>query len=125
MKRGWYIVVIGLLLSCQKSKFKKELAGVWEMEKSVGWVSTTYPPGAYTLTIKKDGTFERRRHDTVTVKGRYHIKKKKDCHPRESDMMFFTYETGSSYIEFDNDRMTLSTPNCYSDGGTVYYKRIK
>jgi len=125
MKKCWYIIVIGLLLSCQKSKLKKELAGVWEMEKSVGWISVTYPPGTNTLTIRKDGTFERRRHDTITASGRYHIKMKKDCYPRNSDMIFSTYETGFSYVEFDEDKMTLSTPNCYSDGGIVYYRRIK
>lgn len=65
------------------------------------------------------------KHDTLVFKGHYWVQKKKDCYESSNDIIFFTDETSSySYIDIQDGKLALSTPNCYQDGGTAYYRRV-
>ena len=131
------IFVLGLSLfifSCKKDgvgSIKKEIVGTWEIEKYSGYPFTQppYPPGnGKIIMIGSDGNFERRAHDTLLFKGRYFVLHKKDCSPRESDLVLLTNETASdsySYVDIENGKLTLTTPSCWADGGTAYYRRIQ
>ena len=127
MKRCWIIVVIGLLLSCQKSKLKNDIVGVWELEKIAGWViGNPYPPGAVTFIVKEDGTYQHKLYDSVTSSGSYEIRKQEDCHPRSTDRIFWTNQPGVPYyIELEGDKLTLSTSLCLVETWSLYYKRIR
>lgn len=67
-------------------------------------------------------------HDTLLFSGKYLLAEKKDCYDRDSNITFTTNESAGSdirYVEITADKLSLSTPNCYSDGGTVYYRRVE
>jgi hypothetical protein len=135
MKGILLVVLFVSVISCKKQRelkdFKKDIVGSWEIEKVVGYPFTqpSYLPGnGQVIVIKKDGGFERWKHDTLVFNGAYTIQRKKDCVPRNSDIIFSTNETSSStyfYVEIGNAELTLGTPGCYSDVSTVYYRKIK
>jgi len=127
MKNYCLIFFAVLLLSCQKSKLKKDIVGVWELEKVAGWVvGNPYPPGAVTFIIKEDGTFQHKLYDSVTSSGTYEIRTQKDCHPRSTDKIFWTNQPGVPYyIELGDDKLTLSTSFCLVETWSIYYKRLR
>jgi hypothetical protein len=132
MKKALLVLSVGLLFSCKKneiSTLKSEIAGTWELEKFIGYPFTnpSLPPGnGKIMVLGTDGIFERRQHDTVVFRGTYVLEKRNDCYQRSSNTVFSTNESTPvyySYIELEEGKLTLSTPNCYVDGGTAYYRR--
>jgi hypothetical protein len=120
------------LFSCKKDRirtpFKKQLVGAWEFEHFVGYPFTApyYPPGnGKIIVFFENGNFEKRQHDTILSKGKYFLSVKKDCYPRESNIFINTNDASLHYyINIDSNKLMLSTPNCYADGGMSLYRRI-
>lgn len=79
------------------------------------------------MVLKDNYVFERRKHDTIVFKGKYSLKYKKDCYPGNSDIVFSTTESTYNifYIDIENGKLLLYTPNCYQDGGAGYYRRLQ
>lgn len=135
MKKSYLLLIVLFLLSCKKdqeiSDLRKTIAGTWEYETFSGYPFNfpVLPPGnGKTIVIGKDGSFKRMQHDTLVFSGSYALSKKNDCHPGSSNIVFSTNETPSDnyrYIDLVDGKLTLSTPNCYEDGGTAYYRRVE
>jgi hypothetical protein len=135
MKRIFLSLLITFLFSCKKdsdiSNLQNTIAGSWEYENFIGYpfINRVSPPGnGKIIVIGKDGSFKRFQHDTLMFSGKYTLTKKNDCYQRNSNIVFSTNEYPDNdyrYIELNNGELTLSTPNCYQDGGTVYYRRIE
>lgn len=135
MKRILLLITIGFFFSCKKDKeiqlLNQEIIGTWEFETFSGYPFTQpiLPPGnGRIIVISGDGSFERKMHDTLVFKGNYTLQKKDDCYKRENNIIFSTNESSPNdyqYIEVVGGRLTLSSPNCYQDGGTAYYRRVK
>lgn len=134
MKKIILCVLIISFYSCKKDNelgtLKKDIAGTWEMERFVGYPfnQPVLPPGnGQIVVLGEDGLYERKQHDTVVFHGSYSLRKKTDCYQRSTDITFSTNENSSGtykYIEISDGRLLLSTPNCYQDGGSVYYRRL-
>lgn len=98
-----------------------DIVGYWEIEKYLitflrhhlilqEWQN---------IVIKKDGSFEKWKHDTLAFEGFYFIQRKRDCSQRDNDIIFSTNENSSdsySYVDVENGKLALSTPNCNDDG---------
>jgi hypothetical protein len=135
MKRIWFPVLLVFVFSCKKDSelqtLKKEIAGSWEIESYSGYPFTqpSYPQGnGQVIVIGEGGSFERWKHDSLVFTGHYFMMRKKDCYEGENEVVFLTGESSGDrygYINIRSGKLTLSTPNCYADGGTVYYRRIK
>ena len=121
------------MISCKKnreiSNLKDQVTGTWEAEKIISRdsIRVLVQGNGNIIVLKKKDVFERKRHDTLVFKGKYTLKEKKDCYPGSSDIVFSTNENPSNilYIEIENDKLILSTPNCYMDGGIGYYRRLE
>lgn len=131
MKKTLLVLAVELLFSCKKdqmSDFKNEIEGTWELQKVTGFVSYTLPPdNGKIIVLGEDGSFERKQHDTLIFQGYYTLQKKNDCYERSTNTIFYSNESNPSdynYIELMEGKLSLSTPNCYMDGGTAYYRRI-
>lgn len=133
--RTLYLFVIALLLlSCKKdqeiSDLKKTIVGTWEYETFSGYPFNfpVLPPGnGKMIIIGDDGSFKRMQHDTLVFSGSYALSKKNDCYSRNSNIVFSTNKDPSGdfrYIDLIDGKLALSTPNCYQDGGTAYYRRV-
>ena len=128
-------ICITIASSCNKEKDMKQLryrfSGTWEYERYNGYpfVNTYLPPGnGRIIVLSENGDFQRKNNDTVLFKGRYAITSKNDCNQRENNWFFTTNDTifqWGDYIEIQNDRLVLSTPNCFADGGSVFYRKLK
>lgn len=123
-----------IFFSCEKGSdlfLNDRFKGVWEFENFSGYpFNNNYlPPGnGRIIFLSPNGSFERRQHDTVLFRGRYFLKKQKDCYGEQKKIHFTTNETTYSwdvYIDISSGKLTLSTPTCYADGGTVFYRRIE
>jgi len=136
MKQVLPFLLIILLVSCAKdvedfTEIKNEIAGAWEYETYAGYPfnNTVLPPGnGNIIVIHKNGTFERKQHDTLLFSGFYELERKKDCYQRSTDILFSSnvpLYTAGHYVEVKNEKLTLTTPNCMMDGGTAYYRRIR
>lgn len=112
-------------------EIQKKMAGTWELEKRITWVPMppVVPGNVDIIVFKEDGSFERKKHDTLLFSGSYFLQQKKDCYPRNSQTVMITNEPGNSlnpYIEIDAfGKLVFSTPNCYTDGGDVVYRRLQ
>lgn len=134
MRKLYLFVIVLLLLSCKKdqeiSDLKKTIVGTWEYETFSGYPFNfpVLPPGnGKIIIIGDDGSFKRMQHDTLVFSGSYALSKKNDCYSRNSNIVFSTNEDPSGdfrYIDLIDGKLTLSTPNCYQDGGTAYYRRV-
>jgi len=130
------ILLICILCACKKEKCTNDhydkFSGSWEFEQYSGYPFTNnsiLPPGnGQIIILRKDGTFERRKHDTLLFKGTYILQEKNDCLQPANRITHYTTSENTfneSYIQLQNNKLTLSTPNCYQDGGTEYYRRMK
>jgi hypothetical protein len=134
MKKIGFLFLVIFIFSCRKTEInnlKKEITGVWEIERFVGYPFTQppYPSGnGQMIVIKKNGDFERWKHDTLVFEGHYFVQIKKDCGPSNNDIIFITnesYQGDYRYIDVEEGKLTLTTPNCWADGGTAYYRRVE
>ena len=110
---------------------KRDIVGTWELEKVSGYPFNQpqlLPGNGRIIVLGEDGLFERKQHDTLVFRGSYTVRTKKDCYERNTDIIFSTDENLSGdyqYIETSDDKLLLSTPNCYQDGGTAYFRRVR
>jgi hypothetical protein len=110
---------------------KRGIVGTWELERISGYPfnQPPFPPGnGRIIVLGEDGNFERKQHDTLVFRGNYTLRRKKDCYGRNADVIFSTDENSFGdyqYIESSDGKLLLSTPNCYQDGGTAYYRRLR
>ena len=135
MKKICFLFFLTTIFSCKKDNevktLKNEIVGTWELEKFVGYPfnQPPLPPGnGSIIVLGGDGSFERKQHDTLVFRGSYSVQRKKDCHERNSDIIFSTNTSSSDsyeYIEMSDGKLLFSTPNCYQDGGVAYYRRLK
>ncbi|MBE7171953.1 MAG: hypothetical protein INR73_15300 [Williamsia sp.] len=135
MGRILFLLFFIFFVSCKKSSqarlLEREIVGTWEFERYSGYPfnQPILPPGnGRLIIIGKDGSFIRKQHDTLLFKGNYTIRRKKDCYDRSTDIIFSTNETSADnyqYVETLDDKLAFSTPNCYQDGGTAYYRKVE
>ncbi len=135
MKKIWVaLAVVWILFSCKKSNepfLRNHYKGVWEFENFSGYpFNNNYlPPGnGSIIVLSPDGAFERRLHDTVLFRGRYTLKKQKDCYDEQKQTHFTTTDTAYSwdvYIDISSGKLTLTTPKCYADGGIAFYRKTE
>lgn len=126
------LFLLSLLGGCKKEKSANALyiqfQGTWEYEKHLGFITDSLPPGnGRFLHLSNNGSLERRQHDTVLFSGSYVIQEKADCSPRENKLFFSTNDSAflwDGYIELKEGKLTLTTTNCQTDGGTTFYRRI-
>jgi hypothetical protein len=128
----FFILSVLLFFSCKKyqagKELSKEILGTWEMETFIGFPSTiSFPRGnGNTVAFLPGGTIEKKQSDTIVFQGTYSLDKKADCYPSDNDVILRTSEDSNyyQYIEVKNGKLTLSTPNCYVDGGTSYWRKL-
>jgi hypothetical protein len=129
LKRAFLILLTCSFFSCKKDQFRKEIAGTWEFEKYIGYpfIPPSPPGNGRIIVLYESGIFERWQHDTLVFKGTYKLEKEDECRPRVEGFRFSTTEPNSGKLGIDvvNGKLTLSTPVCYIDGGTSYYRRLK
>jgi hypothetical protein len=130
LKKAFFIFLVFLFSSCKKEQFRKEIAGTWEFEKHIGepFLPPSPPGNGRIIVLYESGRFERWQHDTLIFKGTYKLDKKDDCEPRIDGFSFSTNDPNfskSNRIDIMDGKLTLSTPSCYIDGGTSYYRRLK
>lgn len=135
MKKVFLLILLACFFSCKKddqvNTLKKDIVGTWELERFVGYPfnQPLLPPGnGRIIVLGEGGLFERKQHDTLVFRGTYSVTRKKDCHERNTDIIFSTNESSSGdyqYLEIDDGKLLLSTPNCFQDGGVAYYRRLK
>lgn len=135
MNKIFFLVLLACMFSCNKDsevkRLKNKIAGTWELERFVGYPfnQPTLPPGnGNIIVLGEEGLFERKQHDTLVFRGSYSVQEKKDCYERKSNTIFSTSENSFGdyqYVDISEGKLLLSTPNCYQDGGTVYYRRLK
>ena len=132
MKQTLLLCVFSIILfSCKKehtSLLKAQISGEWRYLKTVTFEMTFPLPGdsAKAIFIGSDGSFERRHNDSVLFKGTYSLIEQKDCYGDENKFLFKTSDETAedgNYITISNDTLSLSTPNCYADGGITFYKK--
>lgn len=125
-----------LTASCKKehnvNALKNQLAGTWELERAICGEclipNTSYAPGNGNLLIfGNDGSFQRKKQDTVLFNGTFSVIISKEC-SSNGDQALTTSESAGATPQFINiytDSLVLSTPSCYQDGGSTVYKRIR
>jgi len=121
------------LTACKKDQvanLRNQISGEWEYVTFSGYpfLNNSLPPGnGKIIVIGKNGSFERRNHDTTIFKGSYLLEERKDCYGDEKYVFFKTSDsTFPDYksIRVVEGRLHLSSPNCYQDGGTSIYRKL-
>lgn len=128
-----YLLALLVFFSCRKdhipSEFKNKITGTWEIERFSGFGSVSFPPGnGRIIVLFANGSFERRQHDTVMFRGRYSLRTKNDCYPRDEKTFFSVNDNSYSMDSFidvdDSGKLLLSSSNCLADGGTSFFRKI-
>jgi hypothetical protein len=134
MKIYFSILLLALFISCKKDNevkgFKKEIAGTWELASTSGMGGyNPQPPGnGQIIVLGESGSFERKKHDTLLFSGNYMVTKKKDCFDSGNDVIFSTNESNSAqylYVQITDGKLIFNLPNCYTDGYSIIYNRLK
>ena len=131
-KLALLLIIASILYGCSKENFMSaKFKGIWEYENHFGYpFNNNYlPPGnGNIIALSADGSYERRKHDTVIFKGQFQLKTQRDCYGSERKVHFTTNDTTfnwDSYVEIDNSgKLVFTSPNCYADGGSTYYIKI-
>jgi hypothetical protein len=125
--------IISLFCSCKKDRlesYKNQFSGQWEYVRYAGYPfnSIPLPPGnGNIIVLTKDGSFEKRNHDTITFKGQYYLEEKKDCFGEDKKIFVRTNDPLSGIdgkIESTPDTLVISSSNCLADGGLSIYRRL-
>ena len=137
MKKAVFILPFTLLmLSCRKNEvtdFQKCVTGTWELQRRICGECTDplriYANGnGNVIVLAADGTYERRKQDTLVFKGTYTLKKHFECNKTSGDIALFTNEYANAsplYMILENGKLQLSTPYCYADGAITEYRKVK
>ena len=134
MKIYFSLLILALFISCTKDNdvkdLKKEIVGTWELELTSGMSGYNPQPAGngQIIVLSGNGTFERKKHDTLVFKGNYVIGKKKDCIDLGNDIIFSTNETIPGhywYVDVTDGKLKFNIPNCYTDGHSNSYRRLK
>lgn len=118
-----------VLLGCKKdSELRQNFAGSWEYEKFVGFpgIDSAAPGNGRILILTSGGTYTRKMQGNIVATGKYSIRRKKDCSPRNTTSFFTSkdLELTELYIRIEDEKLVMSTSNCVMDGGTVIYRRL-
>ena len=121
-----------LFFSCKKYKPEQELSkaiiGTWEMETFIGFPGTVnFPAGnGNTITFSAGSVMEKKQGDSIVFSGTYSLATKEDCYPSDNNIILKTTEDPNyyQYIGIKDGRLLLSSPNCFVDGGTSYYRKL-
>jgi hypothetical protein len=131
-----FVAFTVVFCSCKKENepgdLKNEIAGTWELEKIICGLCTfpviNYPQGnGNTITLLPDGSYERKKQDTLLVKGTWSAINSKEC-STAGDRAIIINEGSSAtlmFIKISTDKLELSTPYCYTDYNATTYRRIK
>jgi len=130
-KIAFLLTSVVVFYSCKKdqlSQLRSQFSGTWEFEKSIGaFANTGLPPGnGNIILLGTDGSFERRKHDTIIFKGVYFLEERKDCYGDEKKIFFKTSDssyTADVSIETGANTLTMNTSDCYADGGATIYRK--
>ena len=135
MKKIILFLFVVSFYSCKKDAgfhaLREDIQGTWELEQFIGYPfdQPVLPAGnGQIIVLGANGLFERKQGDSLIFKGTYSLQTKKDCYPRHTEVSFSTTESSPGtyqYVDIANERLELSTPNCYQDGGSAYYRRVK
>ena len=131
-------LIVLIFFSCKKDNstvgFRNKITGSWELEKNVCGECitpvTNFPRGNGNIIIlSANGTYQRKKQDTLLFSGNYTLQEKKDCFARSSNYTFSTNENPNpvsyGYINLENDKLIFSTPNCFADGSVTTYRKIE
>ena len=133
MKTTFLCLLTALLFfSCKKYKAETELSkailGTWEMETFIGFPGTiNFPNGnGTTIAFLPGSVIEKKQGDSMLFKGTYLLQTKQDCYPSDNNVILKTTEDPNyhEYIQVKNGQLMLSSPNCYVDGGTSYWRKV-
>lgn len=110
---------------------KSNLVGKWELGRSIcvecAVPLTTYPTGNGNFIIfGEDGSFERKKNDSLIFKGTYSLIISKECSSL-GDQALITSEfpdTTPQFISVFTDSLEIRTPSCYQDGGSIIYSKV-
>ena len=121
-----------ILTSCKKesaiSEFESQLIGEWELEFVTNMNGpTNYPQGNGNIMIfEKGGVCKGKQNNIFVSEGKFSVTIKNDCF--SSGPKTFLITSGSSslqmYVAIENGKLNLSTPNCYSDGNFLRYRKL-
>lgn len=131
-----FVAFIAVFCSCKKENepgdLQNEIAGTWELEKNICGLCTfpliNYPPGnGNTITLSPDGSYERKKQDTLLVKGTWSALNSKECSPAGDRALIINEGSTATlmFIKISTDKLELSTPYCYTDYNATTYRRIK
>jgi hypothetical protein len=121
------------LCSCKKdnlSSYRNQFSGKWEYVRYIGYPFTTAPlslGNGKIIIITQDGSFQRNSYDTIIFKGLYSLVEKKDCYGDETHIFFKTTDPffgENSIINAAGDSLSISTSNCFQDGGVTIYRKL-
>lgn len=124
-----------LTFGCKKENkvdlAKSNLIGKWELGRSIcgecAVSLTTYPTGNGNFIIfGEDGSFERKKNDSLIFKGIYSLIISKEC-SSSGDQAIITSEfpdAAPQFISVFPDSLELRTPSCYQDGGSIIYSKV-
>jgi hypothetical protein len=131
-----FVAFIAVFCSCKKENelgdLKNEIAGTWELEKIVCGLCTfpviDFPPGNGNIIIlSPDGSYERKKQDTLLVRGTYSVLKSKECSPAGDRALIINEGSNTTlmFIKISTDKLEVNTPYCYTDYNATTYRRIK
>jgi hypothetical protein len=123
------IIVVIFLMACKKEEFKdirRQAVGTWEYHRIYCFCVNPLmlPRGnGQLIVIGWNGSFDQRKHDTVTYRGSYQFNKRKDCRGDIKDIFFETSNPNftAGKISIKGDTLRLSQSNCLTDPIEVIY----
>ncbi len=122
------IILTGCKQESAKSEFESQLIGEWELELVSNMTGpTNYPQGNGNIMIfEKGGIYKGKQNNILVSEGKFLVTIKNDCFSFGPNTFLTT--TGSSsiemYVAIENGKLNLSTPNCYSDGNFLRYRKL-
>jgi hypothetical protein len=119
-------------VSCKKdsvtSKIESQLIGEWELEVMSNMNgSNHYAPGnGNILLFEKGNIHKRKKNNTIIFEGSFSIQIKNDCFNTGRNTFLSTTEPNpiEMYISIEEGALHLSTPNCYTDGSYLKYRKL-
>ncbi|MEJ8843834.1 hypothetical protein WG954_15695 [Lacibacter sp. H375] len=133
MKRILILFLLAIaFVSCKKdsatSKIESQLIGEWELEAMSNMNgSTLFAPGnGNILLFEKGNVHKRKKNNMIIFEGNFSIQIKNDCLNTGRNTFLSTTDPNpiDMYISIEEGTLHLSTPNCYTDGGYLKYRKL-